>query len=70
MEDDYDVLMGRLTRLIKAHAKSAASEQNHPGGGADESDEGIATDLKKLRGLRRVRGELEELLTGVIVREG
>jgi len=61
---EQQVLSG-LQTLILCAARSTALEQSEPRVDADASDERIAKGKRDVQELRRIRAELEEILTAV-----
>ncbi len=66
MSEDYEVLMTILGRYIANHLRGAAVEQFHPSLNADDMDEKIKYGMEQAARLRKVRAELEDILTGVL----
>lgn len=55
-----------LSRLIHQALTTAASEQRHPSGDADSSDNTIEVSQKQAINLRKIREDFENEITGVI----
>jgi hypothetical protein len=56
-----------LSSLIYSTAQSLASEQYEPSRTPDISDDFLVTQTKRLAALRKMREDLENLMTGVIL---
>lgn len=59
--------INQITNEIIAIARCVSSEQWHPSNGADESDQRIKDGQSKIRKLRAIREQLEEIHTGVLL---
>ena len=66
-QEDRNAVLALITGIINGHLRVAASEQDHPTGGADDSEREISDSLKKAMRLRRLRDEFEEITSGVIL---
>lgn len=55
-----------ITKLIFGYLGTAAHQQYNPSIDADKSDAEIADAQKKVEGLRKLREEFEDLVTGII----
>ena len=60
-----DILNG-ISYLIISHSTSAAREQYIPSQTPDESDDWIKEHKEYVEGLRKIRTEFEDLVTGLI----
>lgn len=59
-------IIHKISEEILEQASSCASEQIAPGWTSDDSDDFIKTKKENVEKLRRIRGELEVLFTGMI----
>ena len=57
-------IVRKLSGLIYQDLLRLADEQTHPGMGADESDATISDCKARIKVLRSMRNEIEELVTG------
>lgn len=60
-------VVNNLTKLIFHHLARAADQQYNPCSDADRMDSEIADSMKKVAGLRKIREEFENLVTGIIL---
>lgn len=60
-------VVNNLTKLIFYHLAIAADQQYNPCSDADRMDSEIANSMKKAAGLRKIREEFENLVTGIIL---
>lgn len=61
-----DIINGLSVCILQA-ANAAAAEQHDPGSNPDRMDEIIKANLTRLKELRRIREEFENIVTGVIL---
>jgi hypothetical protein len=67
-EEEQKVVVDGISLMIRYHLNTAATEQRYPSPDSDGSDDIICDSLNKVRGLRKIREEFENLITGVILR--
>jgi hypothetical protein len=60
-------VVGNLTKLILYHLSLAADQQYNPSSDADRMDAEIADASEKVAGLRKIREDFENLVTGIIL---
>ena len=60
-------VVNNLTKLILYHLSLAADQQYNPSSDADRMDAEIADALEKVAGLRKIREDFENLVTGIII---
>lgn len=61
-----DQVLQGLQFLIVSHASSAAREQYIPRESPDASDDYIKDHKEWVESLRKIRGEFEDLVTGIL----
>ncbi len=63
----YKEIVNNLTKLIFYHLAIAVDQQYNPCFDPDRMDAEIADSMKKAAGLRKIREEFENLVTGIII---
>lgn len=66
MNEDIEIVLQALTRLIVSNLSSKAGRQYFPTLDADSDDDHIKQRGDRIAKLRKLRQEFEDLVTGVV----
>lgn len=65
MDEHSQSIVNDLSCLIERQLRLWSGECQHPSSDADSSDDKIKTARKKIDTLRRIRGEVEDIMYGI-----
>ncbi len=65
--DDHETIVNALSRLIRKEMRNVASEQCHPSGSPDDSDDEIKDGKTRIVKFREIRDMFEETSTSIIL---
>lgn len=67
MDELYLRVVNALGALIAREAHKLSSEMSHPGADPDRSDDALKESHERLVALRRIRGEFENTMAGLLL---
>lgn len=67
LHEVHKEVVNNLTKLILYYLSLAANQQYNPSSDADRMDAEIADASEKVAGLRKIREDFENLITGIII---